>query len=115
MLILGDRCQVLKPLKQLSEVLGTHKLVPATREGHLCWSILRASKCYSVELHKKAALSILLHLPKASGVEWLTALKPRLQVLKIISELLIFSKLHHVIEVLHMLHHCVQLVEGEWG
>jgi len=53
------------------------------------------------------------HLPKASCVEWLTALQPCLQVLKVICELLILSKLHHVIEVFHMLHHCVQLVERE--
>lgn len=55
------------------------------------------------------------HSPKASCVEWLSTFQPRLQVLKVICELLIFSKLHHVIEVLHMLHHCVQLVEGELG
>ena len=56
---------------------------------------------------------MLFHLPKASCVEWLTALQPRLQILKVICELLIFSKLHHIIEVLHMLHHRVQLVGGE--
>lgn len=64
---------------------------------------------------KKAALSVSFHLPKASCVEWLTALQSRLQVLKIIRELLILAKLHHVIEVLHMLHHRVQLVERKWG
>lgn len=57
----------------------------------------------------------LFHLPKASCVEWLAALQPRFQVLKIICELLILSKLHYVIEVLHMLHHSIQLMEGEWG
>lgn len=56
-------------------------------------------------------LSVLFHLPKASCVEWLTALQPRLQVLKIICELLILPKLHNVIEVFHMLHHCVQLLK----
>lgn len=54
-------------------------------------------------------------LPKASCVEWLTALQTRLQVLKVIRELLILSKLHHVIEVLHVLHHGVQLEESGRG
>lgn len=53
----------------------------------------------------------LFHLPKASCVEWLTALQTCLQVLKIISEFLILSKLHNIIEVLHMLHHSIQLME----
>lgn len=69
----------------------------------------------TVGCRKKAALSVFLHLPKASCVEWLAALQSSLQILKIIRELLILSELHHVIEVLHMLHHCVQLVEGEQG
>ena len=63
----------------------------------------------------KAAVSVLFHLPKASCVEWLAALQPGLQVLKVICELLILSELHHVIEVLHMLHHRVQLMEGRMG
>ncbi len=79
-------------------------------------SVIEDSEHLSAPLSKsikKAALSVLPLLPKASCVEWLAALQPCLQVLKIICELLILAKLHHVIEVLHMLHHGVQLVEGE--
>lgn len=63
----------------------------------------------TVGCRKKAALSVFLHLPKASCVEWLAALQSSLQILKIIRELLILSELHHVIEVLHMLDDCIQL------
>lgn len=55
----------------------------------------------------------IFHLPEASCVEWLAAFQPCFQVLKIICELLILSELHNVIEVFHMLHHSVQLREGE--
>lgn len=58
---------------------------------------------------------LLLHLPKASCVEWLAALQPRLQILKIVRELLILAKFHDVIEVLHVLHHCVELRERKGG
>lgn len=57
---------------------------------------------------------LLSHSPKASCVEWLAALQTRLQILEIVRELLILSKFHHIIEVLHVLDHCVQL-KGEEG
>lgn len=57
-------------------------------------------------------------LPKAACVERLAALQPRLQILKVVCELLIFAELHHVVEMLHVLHHCVELPEegkeAEW-
>lgn len=48
-------------------------------------------------------------LPKATCVERLSTLQTSSQILKIISELLVLSKLHHVIEVLHMLDDRIQL------
>lgn len=68
-----------------------------------------------INLHCQQTSTKQFRLPKASCVEWLAALQPRLQILKVVSELLILSKLHDVVEVLHMLHHSVQLMEGEWG
>lgn len=55
------------------------------------------------------------HLPKAPCVERLAALQPRLQILKVVCELLILTELHHVVEMLHMLHHCVELPKKEEG
>lgn len=48
-------------------------------------------------------------LPKAACVERLSTLQTGGQILKVISELLVLSKLHHVVEVLHMLDDCIQL------
>lgn len=48
-------------------------------------------------------------LPEAACVERLSTLQTSSQILKVISELLVLSKLHHVIEVLHMLDDCIQL------
>lgn len=51
--------------------------------------------------------SLSLSLPKAASVERLAALQARSQVLEVIRELLVLSELHHVVEVLHVLHHCI--------
>lgn len=51
--------------------------------------------------------------PEAASVEGLPALQPGGEVLKVIGKLLVFSKLHHIIEVLHVLDHRVEL-ENIW-
>lgn len=70
---------------------------------------------YRTEDPTKTALSGSLLLPKASCVERLAALQPRLQVLEVVCELLVLSKLHHVVEMLDVLHHRVQLGRREGG
>lgn len=52
-------------------------------------------------------------LPKASSVKRLAALQSCLQVFKVICELLILSKLNHIVEVFDIMYHCVQLLKGE--
>lgn len=49
------------------------------------------------------------NIPKAACVERLRALQSTEQVLNVICKLLVFSKFHHIIEVLHVLDHSVQL------
>lgn len=52
-------------------------------------------------------LSLALVLPKAASVERLAALEACSQVLEIVRELLVLSELHHIVEVLYVLHHCI--------
>lgn len=47
--------------------------------------------------------------PKATCVERLTTFQPGVEILKVIGELLVLSKLHHVVEVLHVLDDSIQL------
>lgn len=52
-------------------------------------------------------------IPKASCVERLSSLQTSSQIFKVISKLLVLSKLHHIVEVLHMLDNCIQLENTE--
>ena len=81
---------------RLSSVQGRHKGPPPLPSALLSQT-------------KHTARVAVSSSPKASGVERLAALQPRLQVLKVVCEFLVLSKLHHVVEVLHVLHHGVQL------
>lgn len=48
-------------------------------------------------------------VPKAACVKGLTSLQTSGKILKVIRELLILAKLHHIIEMLHVLDNSVQL------
>lgn len=50
-------------------------------------------------------------IPEAARVERLSALQTGGQVLKVVGELLVLAKLHHVVEVLHVLDHRVELTK----
>lgn len=63
----------------------------------------------------QGVFGLLLFLPEASRVEWLSALQTSRQVLKVICELLVLPELNHIIEVLHMLDNCVQLENRQRG
>lgn len=54
-------------------------------------------------------------VPKAPSVERLAALQAGGEVLEVVRELLVFPKLHHVVEVLHVLDHRVELQTRESG
>lgn len=47
--------------------------------------------------------------PKASCVERLSCLQTSSQIFKVISKLLVLSKLHHVVEMLDVLDNCIEL------
>lgn len=47
--------------------------------------------------------------PKATCVERLSTFQAGVEILKVVSELLVLSKLHHVVEVLHVLDDRIQL------
>lgn len=51
----------------------------------------------------------MISAPKAACVKGLTSLQTSGKILKVIGELLILTKLYHIIEVLHMLDNGVQL------
>lgn len=51
--------------------------------------------------------------PKAARVKGLTSLQTSGKILKVICELLILAKLHHIIEVLHVLDNGVQLLRKQ--
>lgn len=52
-------------------------------------------------------VSLSFRLPKAASVERLAALEACCQVLEVVRELLVLSELHHIVEVLYVLHHCI--------